>query len=261
MNTTQKMTSRMTMPISVLSNPAQSPFPGPRQIAQLPLQQGGAALFSLMEIAVPSRTELVRVVRALDWLGLAHLLRYWHGDCVMANRIWLKFREDSPNFPNGTKEVPRTEGHARQEQLGKGKAMVGAFGHHTTKAGQPRAVRMVQRRTKCHPATAEMKRRGRKTLEWERVRRDLKREFEAQGITRCERCNSDYNMGFAHRLKRRYIDNESELRCCALLCFECHQRWEEYGHERMFNLVTETILFMRRPVPFRDWQDRPAGVV
>lgn len=106
-----------------------------------------------------------------------------------------------------------------------------------------------------------MKRRGKRVLEWERVRRDLKREFEAAGITRCESCGRYYNLGFAHRLKRRYIDNEAELRCVALLCNTCHDKTEWSTHKEMFEFVTSIILRGGRNVPFHLWQDRPAGVV
>lgn len=106
-----------------------------------------------------------------------------------------------------------------------------------------------------------MKRRGRKTLEWERVRRDLKREFSAAGITRCESCGSSFGLTFAHRLKRRFITTPEELRCAALLCHTCHEGVENTKHEQMFRMVTKIIERAGRPVPFRDWQDRPAGVV
>ena len=78
-----------------------------------------------------------------------------------------------------------------------------------------------------------MKKRGKKAREWERVRAELKKAFEAAGIVRCEVCGTDENLGFAHRLKRRHITTEAELRVVALLCNRDHDALELLGEEKM----------------------------
>lgn len=83
--------------------------------------------------------------------------------------------------------------------------------------------------------------RGRKTKRWDAVRRQLKREFERNGITRCERCNAGYPLSFAHRYKRRLITTDEELRTCALLCIPCHEAIEFAGHEVMYQAITKLI--------------------
>lgn len=86
-----------------------------------------------------------------------------------------------------------------------------------------------------------------KTKEWDRVRKQLKIEFERRDIVRCERCSGSFGLSFAHRLKRRFITTDEELRTVALLCQQCHY-WAEYGdrdnpgtHERMYEIITEII--------------------
>lgn len=89
-----------------------------------------------------------------------------------------------------------------------------------------------------------MKRIGRRTKAWESVRRQLKREFEAMGITTCEArlpdCRFDDELGFAHRMKRRKISG-GELRVTALLCNRCHDQYEALSPEGMFDAVTRLI--------------------
>jgi hypothetical protein len=74
---------------------------------------------------------------------------------------------------------------------------------------------------------------------WENARRKLKQIFENAGITRCEVCQTDWALGFAHRKKRRHITDEKELMTVALLCNPCHERIE-YGGD-MFNQITAII--------------------
>jgi hypothetical protein len=75
--------------------------------------------------------------------------------------------------------------------------------------------------------------------EWNRIRRQLKVEFERMNITRCEKCNSDFALGFAHRLKRRFLHTDSEKRFVVLLCQDCHTRIEYSGSIEMFTAITE----------------------
>ena len=86
-----------------------------------------------------------------------------------------------------------------------------------------------------------------KAAVWTRIRKILKYEFEQAGITSCELCGSTFALSFAHRVKRRFITTEDEMRVCALLCQECHN-WTEYGtkdepgtHERMKRIIDEII--------------------
>lgn len=71
---------------------------------------------------------------------------------------------------------------------------------------------------------------------WESVRRQLKREFAAMGITTCEArlpgCRYDDQLGFAHRMKRRKVVGD-ELRVVAILCNPCHQVIEFLKPEEM----------------------------
>lgn len=89
--------------------------------------------------------------------------------------------------------------------------------------------------------------RGKKTQQWDRVRASLKREFAEKGITYCEICGKSDYLSFAHRLKRRYITDEDELRMVALLCMDspngkgCHTLLEHGRSEVMFEVITEII--------------------
>lgn len=76
---------------------------------------------------------------------------------------------------------------------------------------------------------------------WTNARRKLKVQFERMGVTRCEICNTAFPLGFAHRLKRRFITDEAELMTVALLCNPCHERIEHSGHENMYEAVSRII--------------------
>lgn len=90
-----------------------------------------------------------------------------------------------------------------------------------------------------------LNRRGPKTKDWERVRRELKCEFRARGITECELqfpgCWRDEGLTFAHRRKRRHITDEAELRRVALACLPCHTVAELQGEAKMFRLINSVI--------------------
>lgn len=93
--------------------------------------------------------------------------------------------------------------------------------------------------------TQFLRRVGRRTRKWERVRRQLKCEFTARGITTCELrlpgCTYDDQLGFAHRLKRRHITTDEELRRVALLCSNCHQTLELNGEAKMCRVIDSLI--------------------
>lgn len=86
-----------------------------------------------------------------------------------------------------------------------------------------------------------MLRRGKKATKWDRVRAELKKEFEAKGIVTCEICGRSDYLSFAHRLKRRFITDEEELRQVALLCEKHHANLEYGGHDRMYAEITKII--------------------
>ncbi len=78
-----------------------------------------------------------------------------------------------------------------------------------------------------------MARQGKKVRQWARVRRQLKEQFAALGIVRCEVCGTDENLGFAHSRKRRNITTDEEMREVALLCNRDHDSLELLGEEKM----------------------------
>lgn len=84
-------------------------------------------------------------------------------------------------------------------------------------------------------------------MNWLRVRRNLKAEFEKQGIVACEfgiseQCTPLNFLSFAHSLKRRFIETEEQLRECGLACFACHQILDErMTHDEMFATVRGVI--------------------
>lgn len=82
---------------------------------------------------------------------------------------------------------------------------------------------------------------GKKIKAWNKARREIKHEFENLNITTCEVCGTDNNLSFAHRVKRRFITDEKELKTVALLCIFHHEQIENAGHEIMFNRINEII--------------------
>lgn len=90
-----------------------------------------------------------------------------------------------------------------------------------------------------------MRRAGRRTRDWEKHRRALKREFDAAGNTTCELglpgCMRDDGLGFAHALKRRHITNDADMRRVALLCNFCHSVIELQGEAKMCRVIDSII--------------------
>ena len=93
--------------------------------------------------------------------------------------------------------------------------------------------------------TTTLHRAGPRLKAWDRVRRQLKVEFEKRGIMTCELglpgCQFDNNLSFAHRMKRRYITTEQELRVVILACVPCHSTIELQSHATMKNIVDNVI--------------------
>src|SRR5215475_921955 len=81
-----------------------------------------------------------------------------------------------------------------------------------------------------------LKRRGKKTKEWDRIRRVLKGRFEDAGLTFCEfgypQCMNDDGLTFCHYDKRRFLSPD-ELWIVALGCIRCHNRIEILKRENM----------------------------
>lgn len=80
-----------------------------------------------------------------------------------------------------------------------------------------------------------------KVNHWNYIRTKLKTQFESMGITYCEKCGTRNGLTFAHRLKRRFITDDTELMTVALLCLRCHQEVEQLPHQQMFEQITEVI--------------------
>jgi hypothetical protein len=85
---------------------------------------------------------------------------------------------------------------------------------------------------------------GKKVNAWTNVRKSLKVEFEAMGITVCELqyegCANDVYLGFAHAAKRRKLTPE-DLDHVILACNFCHDKIEFLEPEEMKRIVDETI--------------------
>lgn len=93
-----------------------------------------------------------------------------------------------------------------------------------------------------------MKWRGPKTKGWEKALRELKVQFEAWGITRCELmffgCRGSQELGFAHALKRSQhpeMYKTDELKRVCLACLNCHNKIERMPPERMEQIVARVI--------------------
>jgi 4-hydroxy-3-methylbut-2-en-1-yl diphosphate synthase IspG/GcpE len=92
-----------------------------------------------------------------------------------------------------------------------------------------------------------MLRRGRKTAKWDRIRAELKKQFAAMNLIVCEMCGRTNFLSFAHRLKRRYITTDEELKTVALLCMSnpdgegCHTKLEHGDKQVMYDTITEII--------------------
>jgi hypothetical protein len=95
-----------------------------------------------------------------------------------------------------------------------------------------------------------LNRRGKKTREWESVRRELKKRFAAVGITTCEirlpQCWRDYGLTFAHGMKRDNLRGDELRKLVVLGCIPCHTAAEGMKESDMRKLVEKIIA--ARPV-------------
>lgn len=69
-----------------------------------------------------------------------------------------------------------------------------------------------------------------KVKEWTRARNRLKKIYLHKGITRCERCGSDWALGFHHLDKRSSGKAQNTFAETRLLCVKCHDL-VEYNKE------------------------------
>lgn len=96
------------------------------------------------------------------------------------------------------------------------------------------------------PARGSKRLRRRRT-EWDGIRaREVKPQFKAMGVTRCEGrlneyCTPDNNLGFAHTLKTRHQETDADRRNVALLCNNCHDKLELMGEARMRRQIEKII--------------------
>lgn len=97
-----------------------------------------------------------------------------------------------------------------------------------------------------------MKRAGKKTKEWDRVRVGLKVKFQRAGITSCEAgfegCWHDNALSFAHSKKRRLCVTPELMEECALMCVPCHEISERLPHAEMESLILGLIAARKVPV-------------
>lgn len=68
--------------------------------------------------------------------------------------------------------------------------------------------------------------RDKKGKLWSRLRKQIIKDLEAQGIFTCEMCHGTGILDLAHSRKRRKIENEDQLGEAALLCRQCHNHIE-----------------------------------
>lgn len=93
---------------------------------------------------------------------------------------------------------------------------------------------------------------GKKTKEWESVRKKLKVEFKRVGITTCELgypgCWRDSSLGFSHAHKRRNLA-PGEIEVVILLCSaNCHPKIEILPEAEMAEIVHSVIKARKTPV-------------
>lgn len=101
----------------------------------------------------------------------------------------------------------------------------------------------IERKTRI--VRTAFKSNGPKTKANKKANAQLKRKFEAQGITSCELgytdCTRDNFLSWAHGRKRRHLkEGELETLVC-LACIVCHQVIERLPEAQMTKIVKEII--------------------
>ena len=114
-----------------------------------------------------------------------------------------------------------------------------------TKSADPQPVKYVRppKEVKEKKKPKAIRQIGKKTTEWDVARAELKKHFELAGIVSCQLrwkgCWVNNALSFAHRLKRRFITDEEELRIVGLVCIPCHNLLEPMPSEKMYQIVTD----------------------
>jgi hypothetical protein len=90
-----------------------------------------------------------------------------------------------------------------------------------------------------------VKRRGKKTIAWEKARAELKKQFLHWGVISCEfpfphHCWRTEGLSFAHSKKRRNIVGD-ELMEVALLCPIAHEAVERLPEKEMCEIIRNII--------------------
>lgn len=91
-----------------------------------------------------------------------------------------------------------------------------------------------------------MRRYGKKTLEWDTVRKELKQIFFDNGVTSCElgwpQCYHNNYLTWGHGRKRRFLSGNELKTLVILVCQNCHKTLdEEMTHEEMYDTVIAVI--------------------
>jgi hypothetical protein len=90
---------------------------------------------------------------------------------------------------------------------------------------------------------------GRRTNDWIKIRRKLKVQYEAAGITQCELgyegCKRDTWLSFAHGRKRRHLQGDELETLTILCCTCCHDKIEYLKPEEMLAIV-RNVIFQRK---------------
>lgn len=98
---------------------------------------------------------------------------------------------------------------------------------------------------------------GKKTLEWEAVKKQLKIAFENAGITTCEvgpvlmndarywmqaeKSRHNFFLTWAHGKKRRHLEENELVTLVALCCVDCHNFIEQLPEAEMQAIIEECI--------------------
>jgi hypothetical protein len=92
---------------------------------------------------------------------------------------------------------------------------------------------------------SRMKKNGRKSLDWMKVRRRLSAEFLARGIISCELkyegCWGKGALSWAHGKKRRHLQGDELATLLILSCTPCHQILERLPESEMCAIVENVI--------------------
>ena len=76
---------------------------------------------------------------------------------------------------------------------------------------------------------------------WPSTRAKIKKIFENNNITCCEKCGNRSFLTFAHSKKRADIKTQQDMEQVALLCQECHHFIEYLGHQEMYDAILKII--------------------